>query len=78
MVYIHYSSRSVFHIILHKFVRMSELPVRANIPVSPSFYDKLNNLMNKSPTAVISSICALFIVLILSLTLPLYFPTKTS
>ena len=57
---------------------MSELPVRASLPVSPSFYEKLNNLMNKSPTAVISSVCALFIVLILSLTIPLYFPTKSS
>ena len=42
---------------------------------SKSFYERLNETMSKSPTTVITSICALFIVLILSLTLPLYFPT---
>ena len=44
------------------------------IVTTKSFYEKLNEQMNKSPATVITSICALFIVLILSLTLPLYFP----
>ena len=44
------------------------------MPISKSFYEKMNDYMQKSPTAVITSVCALFIVLILSLTIPLYFP----
>ena len=48
----------------------------AKLPITKSFYDKLNEMMNKSPTVAISSICALFIVIVLSLTLPLYFPVK--
>ena len=46
------------------------------IVTTKSFYEKLNEQMNKSPATVITSICALFIVLILSLTLPLYFPQQ--
>lgn len=44
------------------------------LSLSQSVYGKLNEMFEKSPTAMISSICALFIVIILSLTLPLYFP----
>lgn len=48
------------------------------LKMSKSFYEKINEMLNKSPTTVITSICALFIVIILSLTLPLYFPLNTS
>lgn len=48
------------------------------LPVTKSFYERLNETMSKSPTTVITSISALFIVLILSLTLPLYFPMHTN
>lgn len=48
------------------------------LKMSKSFYEKINEMLNKSPTTVITSICALFIVIILSLTLPLYFPLNNS
>lgn len=46
------------------------------ISVSPSFYQKLNEAMKQSPGTVISSVCALFIVIILSITIPFLFPTR--
>lgn len=46
--------------------------------VSKSFYEKLHDALEKSPTTVITSVCALFMVLILSAIIPLYFPAKSS
>lgn len=51
---------------------------KPKISLSHSVYEKLNEAMHKSPTTVITSICALFIVIILSITIPLLFPSKDS
>lgn len=58
-----------------------ELQVEHNNPkisLSQSVYTKLNEMMKQSPTTVISSVCALFIVIILSITIPLLFPSLSS
>lgn len=44
---------------------------------SKSFYEKIGDLMGRSPATIISSICALFIVIILSIILPMYFPPNS-
>lgn len=49
------------------------------IHTSKTFYEKLFEMANKSPFGAISSICALFIVIILSITVSLLFTNnKTS
>lgn len=85
MVFIVYNLLSVSLIILAgKLSRMNdrqETPeegTTGKMSLSKSVYEKLDQLMNKSPTTVITSICALFIVIVLSLTIPLYFPSKSS
>lgn len=63
-----------------KLIEM-ELPVtekEVKIQPSKSVYERMNEYLSKSPTTMITSICALFIVLILSLTIPLYFSPTTS
>ena len=40
---------------------------KPTLTLSKSVYEKLNELMQKSPSTVITSICALFIVIVLSL-----------
>ena len=55
-----------------------ELETERKLSLSQSVYGKLNEMMNKSPLSVIVSVCALFIVLLLCLTIPLYFPTNNT
>ena len=55
-----------------------EIENKPTISLTKSVYEKLNEMMQKSPSTVITSVCALFIVIVLSLTIPLYFPTKNS
>ena len=43
-----------------------------NIKVSKSVFNSMYELASKSPAAAISSICALFIVIILSIIIPQY------
>ena len=44
---------------------------KPQITLSHSVYTKLNEMMKQSPTTVITSICALFIVIVLSVTIPI-------
>ena len=49
------------------------------IHISKSVYEKLFELVQKSPAAAITSICVLFIVVILSIVIPTMFsPCKSS
>ena len=41
-----------------------------NLPKSKSFYERIYELASKSPGAAISSICALFITIILAILVP--------
>lgn len=62
-----------------KLIEM-ELPItekEVKIQPSKSMYERMNEYLSKSPTTMITTICALFIVLILSITIPLYFPSTT-
>ena len=48
------------------------------ITVSPSVIERLSKMMGNSPTTMITSICALFIVVVLSITLPVLLSTNAS
>lgn len=49
------------------------------IKLSKSFYQSLYDIASKSPAAAISSICALFITVILAIVIPVLFaPCKNS
>lgn len=67
--------RRVLHPTLEK---MEQEKVQPSIPLSRSFYQNLYELASRSPGAAISSICALFITLILAITLPLFFSRPSS
>jgi len=50
------------------------LNTNTNMPISRSFLEKMNEAVTRSPGTAMAWICVLFIVIVLSLTLPLYFP----
>jgi len=48
------------------------------VHVSKSFYERIYEQASESPFGAISSICALFIVIILAITIPLLFQNNSS
>lgn len=56
-------------------MELDRLNTKTGLPLSKSFLEKMNEAVNKSPGTAMAWICVLFIVIILSLTFPLYFPS---